>query len=216
MNERARQSCAKGRRIGAWALLAFLGVVTLVPAQAQQTTADKAKAAFLYQFGSFVEWPPQAQSAPAFTIAVYGAPSIVEELRRIAPGRTLQGRPVQVRSVESMNDVEDAQILFVGEQHVGHLSRIVEAIRRRPVLLVAESNGALGKGATINFTIVDERVRFEVSLSAAARSGLELSSRLLAIAFSVERNGQVLDTIPEEYASVHASRHSPSQSRGGV
>jgi hypothetical protein len=164
MSKRAANPGGLLRVAGAFTLLAVLGIAMLAPARAQQATPERVKAVFLYNFGSFVEWPQASHAADAFTIAVYGAPSIHEELRRIAAGRTMLGRPVQVRSIDSIPEIGDASILFVGEDQVGRLARIAEVIQGRPVLIVAESEGALSRGATINFTVVDQRVRFEVSL----------------------------------------------------
>jgi hypothetical protein len=212
MSKPALNSSPVARLAWACALWAVLGLSPIAPAPAQQATPETVKAAFLYNFGSFVEWPA-ASPGPAFTIAVCGAPSILEELRRIATGRTVLGHPVQVREVDAVSEIEDAHIVFVGAGQAGRLARFVEATRGRPVLIVSDSKGALDQGATINFAIVDQRVRFEVSLAAAERARLGLSSRLLAIAFSVQKNGQVPGERPEQYAGREAPR---GETQGGM
>lgn len=166
---------------GAWPGAAAL-------AQEPAYAPDEVKAAFLYHFGAFVEWPPGAEPEDAITIAVLGDRDVAAELETMLPGRTVHKRPVQVREIRSIDELGDAQILFIGAEVSGDLSRLLDAVRNRPVLTVTESNGALDRGSVINFALVDQRVRFEISLPAARMAGLELSSRLLGIALRVEQS----------------------------
>lgn len=178
---------------------AALGGAEPVMAQESEYSPDEVKAAFLYHFGAFVEWPNGAPDA--VTIAVLGAPTVAEELLFILPGRTVQNRPVQVREIESMDALGDAQILFIGESESARLSQHLAAVRGQPVLSVTQADDALDQGAMINFALVDRRVRFEVSLPAAEQAGLELSSRLLAIALRVEKSSGLGDLSPDVYAT---------------
>lgn len=167
---------------------AWLGATPPAEAQDPAYSPDEVKAAFLYHFGAFVEWPPGAEPQDAITIAVLGAPAVVGELEEILPGRTVQNRPVEVREIESIDALGGAQILFIGESESARLPQLLEVVRGKPVLIVTQSDDGLDDGAVINFALVDRRVRFEVSLPAAEQAGLELSSRLLAIALRVEKS----------------------------
>ena len=171
---------------------------------------DEVKAAFLYHFGAFVEWPPGAQPEEAITIAVLGDPAVAAELQAMVPGRTVQKRPVLVREIASIEELGDAQILFIGEEPAGDLSRHLEAVRGRPVLTVTEANGALDQGAVINFALVGQRVRFEISLPAASRAGLELSSRLLGIALRVEQSSGLHHAPRVQLAALHGGTRARS------
>ena len=191
-----------GLRVTGVAAFASLLLVAVLasPAGAQQPefAPERVKAAFLYNFGAYVEWPPSAVASPELKIAVIGAESVATELRRISSGRTIQGRVVKVIELSSVSDIEDAQIVFVGHASEPNLRRVLSALRERPVLTVTESPDALKLGSIINFAIIERRVRFEASLASARVAGLELSSRLLAIALRVERNGGVFDEIHDE------------------
>lgn len=81
--------------------------------------------------------------------------------------------------------LDDVHMLFVGRAESSRLAQIVSAARQRGVLLVTDFEGALDEGSAINLLLLQNRVRFEVSLDAAEKSGLKLSSRLLAVATSV-------------------------------
>lgn len=149
---------------------------------------QRVKAAFLYQFASYVEWPALSFVQPdtPVTIAVMGAEQLAAELKQLAAGRTVGGRKVEVRQVRPGEALAGVHILFIGSAENARLAQVVQAAKARPVLIVTEADGALKQGSMINFVIVDRRVRFEVALDSVERSGLKLSSRLLAVAQQVK------------------------------
>jgi hypothetical protein len=149
---------------------------------------QRVKAAFLYQFASYVEWPGQAfaQADTPVTIAVMGAQTLAAELKQLVTGRTVGGRPVAVKQVRPGDPLAGVHILFIGNAESGRLAQLAQAPKPRPMLTVTESDGALSQGSMINFVIVERRVRFEVGLDSAEKNGLRLSSRLLAVAQQVK------------------------------
>jgi hypothetical protein len=149
---------------------------------------QRVKAAFLYQFASYVEWPAQSFAQPdtPVTIAVMGAEQLAAELKQLSAGRTVGGRKVEVRQVRPGETLAGVHILFVGSAESARLAQVVQAAKARPVLIVTEADGALSQGGMINFVIVERRVRFEVALDSVEKSGLRLSSRLLAVAQQVK------------------------------
>jgi hypothetical protein len=173
-------------------LLATLVVAAVAlcaaPAGAQRAaySADEIKAAFLYRFATYVEWPALRGAGDPITIAVLGAPTVAMLLADYVPGRNIQGRPVEVRSITRVEDVRDAEVLFIGSERGPMLAEIVNALGKRPVLIVADAPDGLRQGAMVNFQLVDQRVRFEISLRNARAAGLVLSSRLLSAAIRVE------------------------------
>ena len=181
------------RKAFAILLLAELALLAL-PAEAQRAiepqrpaySADEVKAAFLYRFGTYVEWPVVKAAGDPITIAVLGAPSVAMLLADYVPGRTIQNRPVEVRPIGRIEDVRDSELLFIGRENSAMLSDLVEALGHRPVLVVADAPDGLQHGAMVNFQLVDQRVRFEISLRNAKAAGLMLSSRLLSAAIRVE------------------------------
>ncbi len=170
-----------------WALVVlWTGLSPLQPAQTAAYSAHAVKAAFLYRFAGYVEWPePSAPDGP-FVIAVVGAGAVAEELRRLLPGVRIQNREAQVREVSSPRDLAGVQVLYVGPDHPGRARSLVAAARSRPVLLVTDERGGLESGGVINFVPVNGRVRFEISLAAAERSQLRITSGLLSVALRIE------------------------------
>lgn len=175
-----------------WSKAALIGgLLASLLASSQVFTADlhdedEVEAAFLYRFAGYVDWPPEALSGPVFTIAVLGSDRIAQELQRILPDHSLKNRPAQVRRIRGLEELRDAQILFVGPEYDDELKALVARVANRPVLVVTASDHGLNAGSCVNFLVVDRRVRFEVSLTAADRVGLKVSSELLSVAVRVQ------------------------------
>lgn len=172
-------------------LLAFFLPLALLcaaaPAAAQQASEHEVKAAFLFKFPAFVEWPQDAQAradAP-FVIALLGADDIADELQKLAQDRSLQNRPLQVRRLKPGESPRGAHIVFVGAGEAGRLPQIAKALQNSPTLVVSDVPGGLEQGSAINFLLANNRVRFDIVTEAAERNRLRLSPRLLAVANSV-------------------------------
>ena len=173
--------------------IAFIATLTLTPwrnahaADDESTLEQRVKAAFLYQFAGYVEWPSNvfAQPGAPITIAVLGADALAAELSQVVTGRTVGGRTVSVKRVKPGESLAGVHILFIGRAESERLSQLAQAAQPRAILTVTETDGALTKGSMINFVLVDRRVRFEVALDSAEKGGLRLSSRLLAVAQQV-------------------------------
>lgn len=177
-------------------------------AQEQVYSAERIKAAFLYHFSTYVNWPPTAEAGDTFTIAVLGADGVAAELEQFLPGHTIQGRPMQVHRLRSLSDLGGDEVLYIGADEDGELREHLAAVASRPLLVVTDTPDGLRDGAMINFRIVDERVRFEISLRAAQDAGLEMSSRLLSAAMSVESAGAIIDFDDTMVAIDHKDRMS--------
>jgi hypothetical protein len=151
------------------------------------TLEDRVKAAYLYKFAGFVEWPAKSFTRPdtPVTIAVLGADPVVMELNQAVAGRTVNDRPLAVRRLRTGDSLAGVHILFVGKSESARLTQLAQATQPRSILTVTESDGALEQGSVINFVRADRRVRFEISVESAEKSGLRLSSRLLAVAQDV-------------------------------
>jgi uncharacterized protein DUF4154 len=145
------------------------------------------KAAFLYKFLGYVEWPAGALNNPAapIVIGVLGADDIADELRTIVAGRRIAQHPIEIRRVAEAGALDGVHVLFIGRDGASALPRLAPAAHARSVLLISDFDGGLEQGSVINLLVVDNRVRFEVSLEAAERSELKLSSRMLAVAMWV-------------------------------
>lgn len=185
----------KRRRSFALAL-AVLGLAWLggwppdVSAQDNAAARERrVKAAFIFKFAGFVEWPETAFPQPftAVTIAVIGDDELAAELSAITAGRAVEGRPLTIRKTRSLEAVADAHMVFVGRAEIARLPQLAKLARARPVLILTDAPNALAQGSMINFMLVERRVKFEIHLEEAERHELKLSSRLLAVAQTVRR-----------------------------
>jgi hypothetical protein len=185
-------------------LLVLLGFMTAAGDARAQTplrvSAAEVKAAFLYNFASFVTWPEETGAQKEVVIGVLGNDEVEAHLRRVPPGQSAPGRPVSVRHVRNESDLTGVHILFIGAGETRRLRRILGLLGRRPVLTVTEVADGLERGSVINLVATD-RVQIEISLAAAENAGLQLDSRLLGVATRIkkgEQGGAVM------YASVRA------------
>lgn len=175
--------------IGRWTrLLAAISLAALAlgAIAQQQASESELKAAYLYRFLSFIEWPAGRFAGPQapIVVAVAGAPEIAEQLSLAAQGRSAQGRPIAVRALGPRDDPAGAHVLFIGGRAAGRLAALARSASPA-TLVVSDSDGALDAGSMINFIEVEGRLRFIVALDAAERAGLRISSRMLAVASEV-------------------------------
>ena len=147
----------------------------------------RVKAAFLFKFGSYVEWPPGtfASSDAPFVIGVMDADALASELTAIVAGHSMGGREVVVHRLHDGDSTAGLHLVFVGKADGANLAGILAPVKGHAILVVTESKGALDLGSMINFVLVDGKVRFDASLQAAAAANLKISSRLLAVARNV-------------------------------
>lgn len=196
----ARLPHASGRRpwrqplrVAGWALACAAALFTaagaVAPAALAQNGASsqalerRVKAAFLYKFLGYAEFPAGAFADPGapVTIGVVGSDEMAAELARVVAGRNVAGRPVVVRQLREGEGGNPVHLLFVAGSDSVRAGRVLKS--SPPALLpVTECELGLQQGSVINFRIVDERVRFDVSLDSAERNNVKLSSRLLTVA----------------------------------
>lgn len=191
-----RAAPATRARVPAWLrllplLLALLPAIAGAQAQPAPTEAS-VRAAFVYQFGNYVDWPAAVLGEPGtpFVIAVLGDEEVLRELGQITSGRRIAGRQVVVTAATSASDLGQAAVVYVGQDAAGQLPAIAERARVRPMLVVSASAEDLARGGMIGFALSAGRLRFDVSLDALQASGLKVSSRLLAVARQVSGDPQ--------------------------
>ncbi|MEP7085421.1 MAG: YfiR family protein [Betaproteobacteria bacterium] len=176
------------------ALVALSPLVALAQAQVQEDSATlerRVKAAFLYKFAGYVEWPDGTFVAPdaPIIIGVAGDDALSAELAQVVNGRSIEGRPLAVKRVRDNEALAGVHILFVSNAERARLGPLARATPSQPLLIISESDGALEQGSAINFLLSGGRVRFEIALDNAEKRALRLSSRLLSVAHSVRTGG---------------------------
>jgi hypothetical protein len=170
----------------------LLVLILLIPAlgtRAQDGPSEyQVKAAYLFNFLKFVEWPENAfvDSLAPMVIGVVGDDPFGNALPQVVIGKTVQGRDVVVRTYRAGEDLRGAHILFIGSSERKKLPAIFSSLRGSGVLTVADMEGFLDSGGMIQFVPENNRVRFAVNVEAARRAKLKMSSKLLSLAKTVE------------------------------
>jgi hypothetical protein len=157
------------------------------PGAATPMLERSVKAAFLYKFLGYMEFP--ADPGTTLVVGVLGADDVAAELARITAGRNVGNRTVSVRNLREGEALAGLHLLFVGTD-AAQPAQALRAAEKNGTVTVTEQENGLQSGSVINFRLVDERVRFEVSLPAAERCNVRLSSRLLSVAYHVQKGGQ--------------------------
>jgi hypothetical protein len=141
------------------------------------------KAAFLYHFAEFVEWPLSSPLPPStITIGVLGRDPFGGVLDKAVLAKMAAGRTFVVRRFAAAALLEPCEILFISSSEMSHLPEILARLQHAPVLTVGEADRFARRGGMIGFYSEDNRVRLEVNRAAAERAGFRFSSKLLAVA----------------------------------
>jgi len=148
---------------------------------------EKIKAAYLYRLLNYVDYPAQAFETPAspYVIGVVDDDVVAAELAQLVANKPVNNREVVVRRIGPGAAAGTLHVMFVSRADHGRQAYLLQQSAAAPVLTVTETGDGLDQGAVLNFRIVDGRVRFDISLPAAERAGLRLSSRLLGLAYKV-------------------------------
>jgi hypothetical protein len=156
------------------------------PARAQDTgpTEYQLKAAFLYNFVKFVEWPTQAYAGPASPtiVGVFGKNVFGDDLEKALHGKVINRHPLQFQAYDSVEQVTNCHVLFISASEENRFPQILAALRGKSILTVSESDRFIPDGGMINFVIINRKVRFQINNPAARQAGLTLSSDLLSLA----------------------------------
>ena len=175
------------------AILLVLGAMTSpVEAAPGQTSREyDLKAAFLFNFAQFVEWPPQAfaDANSPITIAILGVDPFGTSLDEMVANETAHNRRIVVRRFHSVEQVENCQILFISQSQSRDLKRIASTLDHRSILTVGETKDFAARSGIIGFEVNQRRLRLRINLAAANATGLTISSKLLRQADIVTPRG---------------------------
>lgn len=152
--------------------------------QSSTTIGYEVRAAFLFNFAKFIDWPSGSFANPQspFTICVLGKDPFRNILDDELQGKTIGDRPLVVRRLNDKVEARRCQILFVSTSEQAHLAEIFASLQGANVLLIGDTLDFAAFGGTIEFTLEENHVRFTINIDAANRSGLIISSKLLALA----------------------------------
>ena len=148
------------------------------------------KAAFLFHFAQFVEWPPETfkEAGTPLVYCTIGEDPFHGSLDAALNGKTIGARSLHVRHLKQPSELQGCHVVFLGEKEKRLFSTVLELLKGSPVLIVGESEHFVQDGGTIGFSLEENKIRFEVNLEAAEKARLRISSRLLALAKTVVGN----------------------------
>ena len=176
------------RRVVGGFLLALLFTSRLSAATPPSSPTDlQVKAAYLYKFGAFVQWPAIAPQSDTFSICVLGHDSFGSVLDSTINGESVNGKKLVAVRVSSTREAAQCRILYISNSEESRLHGILSELAKAPVLTVSDIPHFSDRGGMIEFTLQNGRMRFDVNVTSAERAGLILSSQLLKVAASVKR-----------------------------
>ena len=172
------------RRGVAVAALAIIFCSGRVKAQDSGPTEYQLKAAFLFNFAKFIEWPASTFSTPQapFSICIFGDDPFGPVIDATLRGQNVEGHPVMIQRTRDASRLRHCQVAFISASEKDHLRDIFQSVHGANVLLVGETAGFASAGGAIQFQMQDGHVRFSINPGAAERAGLRVSSRLLSLA----------------------------------
>jgi hypothetical protein len=150
----------------------------------ESTEEYSIKAAFIYKFTNYIDWPYQLANNE-FVIGIVGPSPIKRPLTEIANTKTVKGKKIVIRQYESAAAIGNCQILFISQKTTEPLDEILAYTNARGTLVISERDGYASQGTDINFVVVDNKLKFEANLKAIDAAGLTASSQLLKLAILV-------------------------------
>jgi hypothetical protein len=189
---RYSNSCARAKANRLACVAALLVAASIPPPErailpAQSPTEYQVKAAYLFNFLKFVEWPddPGADAHGKWVIGFVGDTPIGDELNQLAGGKNVLGRDLQVRKFQAADNLRACNILFISESEKKRMPSILAALRGSSVLTVADMDNFIGSGGMIQFVVEEARVRVAIDVGATGHARLKISSKLLSLARTV-------------------------------
>jgi hypothetical protein len=179
--------------VAAWFRMQALMIMVIAAgysANGQAIDEYQMKAAFIYNFAKFVEWPPNAfrSTTEPLAICILGEDPFGHSLDETVQAKSIEGRAFLVRRISGPDQATGCQIVFVSNSERRQFSSIITRVSTSGVLTVGESEGFAAQGGVINFKLENERrIRLEINLSAARGANLRISSKLLSLALIVRK-----------------------------
>jgi hypothetical protein len=180
-------------RLLRWAMLAIVtcSLARVAPAaDAKTPTVHEIKAAFLLNFPKYVEWPASAfgEKTSAIVLTILGDRKVEGELRRMAAGKSFNGRGFEVRAAGSPAEVSmDTHIVFIGAAERRHTLEVISRLGASHVLTVGDNENFTASGGMINLARNERRIQLEINLVPADAASLKISSKLLRVADVIKR-----------------------------
>jgi len=170
-------------------VLLVLITVTNTYSQEQKLGEYDVKAAFIYNFLKFVEWPDKASADTTVNLCVLGNDPFGSAIDSVQ-GQIVNNKRIVIKRHNDTHALGKCQVLFISRSEKEQLSQILATLTGMNILTVSDTRGFAEQGVIINFYLEENKVRFEVNLDAINRSRLKISSRLLSLAKIVHDSGR--------------------------
>jgi len=159
----------------------LIWLTLLLPPQAWSEPVDEyaVKAAFLYNFSAFTEWP--ASIGSQLNLCIYGRDVFGQKLDKLN-GKKIGNRSLAVQRDLHLENAHQCQVVFISANKADEADLVLEAIGKAPVLTIGDSDDLARQGVIINMQLADNKVTFDINNTSAKRAGLTLSSKLLQLA----------------------------------
>lgn len=150
-------------------------------------TEHEIKAGFIYNFAKFIEFPSGAfaKTDAPMIVGFLGDDQFGDTFGKLAKGKTVRGRQLEVRRCQKPRECDGCHILFIGSSEIGNLPSILDKLRDSSVVTIGDSAGFARRGGIIGFVVENNKLGFEINVGAAKRNGLSISSHLLNLAKAV-------------------------------
>ena len=167
-------------------MISFSSAAVALQQDARPLREYRIKAAFLYNFVKFVEWPSEAfeDNDETLILGIFGDDLFGAALHSLS-GKTVKERRLTIKRFDSLLDLDPCHILFMASAAPEQLEKALESLEGSNVLTVGEMRSFAQMGGIINFVVRNNKIRFEINLGAGKRAGLMISSQLLKLADSV-------------------------------
>lgn len=163
-------------------LLLFFLYTSHAPS-AQPSRADQVKAAFLYNFTQFVDWPANAFTGNTFVIGILGNDPFGDYLEALVKNEKVNGRSIVVQRYSGVGEIKNCQLLFINN---GNSTAAIKALAKKNILTVGDDINFAREGGMIRFFIENNKIRLQINLTAAREAGLSISSKLLRVSEVIE------------------------------
>lgn len=170
----------------------MFGSPNVVNAAKTTYSESEVKAAYLYKFSGFVDWPDtvfSSDKAP-FLIGVLGDDPFQSILDKTIEGKKAKDHPVAAKRSNIPSDLKECHIVFISASEKNRIESIIAEFATEPVLTVSDSEDFVKQGGVIGLVNIDDKIRFEVNLDAAKKAGLKISSQLLDVARVILSDGK--------------------------
>lgn len=174
-------------RIRRWLLVFLLMLAQLFASpvtHADEMLEYQVKAAFIYNFIAFTQWP--GDTGPAINLCLYGEDYFGNEIDKLQ-NKMVDARPIKVIRVSNSNQLPQCQAVFFSKSVNNNLAYLINSLENYPILTLADTPNAISRGIIINMNLVNEKIVFEINLAIARKSGLDISSKLLQLAAKVHQ-----------------------------